>query len=65
AIQANLPCRVALALGSHIESNMILGMNGAERLTGSGDLLYKDFGDPVRLQAPYLPEHERRRWLSA
>jgi DNA segregation ATPase FtsK/SpoIIIE, S-DNA-T family len=33
------------------------------RLTGSGDLLYKDFGDPVRLQAPYLPENERVRWL--
>ncbi len=24
------------------------------------DLLYKDFGDPVRLQAPYLTEAERR-----
>ena len=65
AIQANLPCRVALALGSHIESNMILGTPGAERLTGSGDLLYKDFGDPVRLQAPYLSEDERRRWFRA
>jgi DNA segregation ATPase FtsK/SpoIIIE, S-DNA-T family len=65
AIQANLPCRVALALGSSIESNMILGNSGAERLTGAGDLLYKDFGDPVRLQAPYLPEEERRRWFSA
>jgi DNA segregation ATPase FtsK/SpoIIIE, S-DNA-T family len=65
AIQSNLPCRVALALSSPIESNMILGRSGAERLTGSGDLLYKDFGDPVRLQAPYLPEDERRRWFHA
>src|SRR6187399_586567 len=32
-IQTNLPCRVALALGSPIESNMILGTSGAERLT--------------------------------
>lgn len=63
AIQSNLPCRVALALSSPIESNMILGTSGAERLTGSGDLLYKDFGDPVRLQAPYLAEDERRRWF--
>ena len=63
AIQSNLPCRVALALGSPIESNMILGAPGAERLTGASDLLYKDFGDPVRLQAPYLPEDERRRWF--
>ncbi len=63
AIQSNLPCRVALALGSQIESNMILGCAGAERLTGSGDLLYKDFGEPVRLQAPFLSGEERRRWL--
>lgn len=65
AIQSNLPCRVALALSSPIESNMILGSPGAERLTGAGDLLYKDFGDPVRLQAPYLTEDERRRWFKA
>jgi len=65
AIQSNLPCRVALTLPSAIESNMILGASGAERLTGSGDLLYKDFGDPVRLQAPYLPAAERKRWFRA
>jgi S-DNA-T family DNA segregation ATPase FtsK/SpoIIIE len=64
-IQSNLPCRVALALQSHIESTMILGTRGAERLTGSGDLLYKDLGDPVRLQAPYLSSAERGRWLGA
>lgn len=64
-IQANLPGRVALALSSHIESNMILGTSGAERLTGSGDLLYKDLGDPIRLQAPYLSPDERARWFRA
>jgi S-DNA-T family DNA segregation ATPase FtsK/SpoIIIE len=62
-IQSNLPCRVALMLQSHIESTMILNTSGAERLTGSGDLLYRDFGDPIRLQAPYLPPAERARWL--
>jgi S-DNA-T family DNA segregation ATPase FtsK/SpoIIIE len=44
---------------------MILGCSGAERLTGSGDLLYRDFGDPVRLQAPYFTEQERTRWFKA
>jgi DNA segregation ATPase FtsK/SpoIIIE-like protein len=63
AIQANLPCRVALYLQNPIESNMILNQPGAERLTGSGDLLYKDFGTPVRLQAPYLLPEERAKWL--
>ncbi len=62
-IQSNLPCRVALMLQSHIESTMILNTSGAERLTGAGDLLYRDFGDPVRLQAPYLPADERAQWL--
>lgn len=65
AIQSNLPCRVALALGAVIESNMILGTAGAERLTGAGDLLYKDFGEPVRLQAPLLTEHERTAYFRA
>jgi hypothetical protein len=59
AIQANLPCRVALFLQNPIESRMILDQAGAERLTGAGDLLYRDFGNPVRLQAPYLPAEER------
>jgi len=63
AIQANLPCRVALYLQNPIESNMIINQPGAERLTGSGDLLYKDFGNPVRLQAPYLPVGERATLL--
>jgi len=62
-LATNLPCRVALSLQSAIESRMMLGRSGAEQLTGSGDLLYKDFGDPVRLQAPYLPEAERRAFL--
>lgn len=61
AIQTNLPCRVALTLTSHIESAMILGERGAERLTSNGDLLYKDFGAPVRLQAPYLAAEARKK----
>lgn len=64
AIQTNLPCRVALTLTSHIESNMILGQKGAERLTSNGDLLYKDFGAPQRLQAPYLTAETRRKVFS-
>ena len=35
AIQSNLPCRVALYLQSHIESQMILHQGGAEKLNGS------------------------------
>jgi len=33
---------------------MLLGQAGAENLLGKGDLLYRDIGDPIRLQAPLL-----------
>ncbi len=32
---------------------------GRETLLGSGDLLFKDIGEPVRLQSAYLPPEER------
>ena len=44
-----------------IESRMLLGIPGAETLLGYGDLLFKDIGDPVRLQGAYLPGEERDR----
>ncbi|WP_437966271.1 FtsK/SpoIIIE domain-containing protein [Sorangium sp. So ce260] len=65
ALDANMPCRVGLMTQSAIESRMLLQTAGAERLTGNGDLLYKDVGDPVRLQAPYLAPDERRRLFGA
>jgi energy-coupling factor transporter ATP-binding protein EcfA2 len=60
-LDANMPCRVALMTQSPIESRMLLQAAGAERLTGFGDLLYKDIGEPIRLQAPYLSPEERAR----
>lgn len=61
ALDANIPCRVGLMTQSAIESRMLLQTPGAERLTGFGDLLYKDVGEPIRLQAPYVSPAERRR----
>jgi len=60
-LDANIPCRVGLMTQSAIESRMLLQVAGAERLTGFGDLLYKDVGEPVRLQAPYVSPEERAR----
>jgi DNA segregation ATPase FtsK/SpoIIIE, S-DNA-T family len=60
ALQANIPARVALRMTSRFESKMLLDRNGAEDLLGDGDLLFKDIGDPVRLQGLYLPPAERR-----
>lgn len=61
ALDANIPCRVGLMTQSAIESRMLLQTAGAERLTGFGDLLYKDVGEPIRLQAPYVSPDERKR----
>ena len=60
ALDANIPARVALKMSKAIESNMLISQNGAENLLGSGDLLFKDIGDPIRLQSPYLPPKERK-----
>lgn len=61
ALDANMPCRVGLLTQSAIESRMLLQASGAERLTGFGDLLYKDIGEPIRLQAPYVTPEERAK----
>jgi DNA segregation ATPase FtsK/SpoIIIE-like protein len=58
-LDANLSCRVGLRMPKAIESRLLLGVAGAERLTGNGDLLYRAIGNPVRLQAPYLTPAER------
>jgi DNA segregation ATPase FtsK/SpoIIIE, S-DNA-T family len=60
ALQATIPARVGLRVTSWRESKMLLDRNGAEDLLGNGDLLFKDIGDPVRLQGLYLTPEERR-----
>ena len=53
-LDSNIPARVALMMVKKEESKMLLGQTGAENLLGKGDLLFRDVGDPVRLQAPLL-----------
>ncbi len=59
-LASNVPARVGLKMGKHIESTMLLNERGAEKLLGNGDLLFKDIGNPKRLQAPMLDEAERK-----
>lgn len=59
SLDANLGARVGLRMGKDIESRLLLGQNGAENLRGNGDLLFKDIGEPIRLQAAFLPREER------
>jgi DNA segregation ATPase FtsK/SpoIIIE, S-DNA-T family len=65
ALDANLPARLALKVQKRIESMMVLQEPGAENLLGHGDLLFRNVGKPVRLQAPYLPPEERSRIFHA
>jgi energy-coupling factor transporter ATP-binding protein EcfA2 len=59
-LDANIPARVGLRMQKAIESKMLLNLPGAENLLGRGDLLFKDVGEPIRLQAPYLSPEEAR-----
>jgi DNA segregation ATPase FtsK/SpoIIIE-like protein len=63
-IKANLSGRVCLRLTDARQSHVVLGQSGGERLLGKGDLLFQDIGEPERLQAPYLPESERKQIFS-
>jgi S-DNA-T family DNA segregation ATPase FtsK/SpoIIIE len=59
-IKANIPARVAFNVASQIDSRTILDMAGAEKLLGSGDMLYLpgDRARPVRIQAGFVSEEE-------
>ncbi|MFN7999983.1 MAG: FtsK/SpoIIIE domain-containing protein [Acidobacteriota bacterium] len=57
-LDANIPARVGLKMQKAIESKMLLNFSGAEMLLGRGDLLFRDVGEPVRLQGAYLPPEE-------
>jgi len=59
-IKANIPSRVAFATVSQVDSRTILDQSGAEKLLGSGDMLYSPIGEsrPIRVQGAYLSDAE-------
>ena len=62
-IKANLPCRIALKVGSSQDSRTILDYGGAEKLLGKGDMLYVSSDSPnqKRIQGAYVGNDEIRQ----
>lgn len=62
-IKANVPSRVAFAVSSGTDSRTILDENGAEKLLGRGDMLFKpiDENHPVRLQGSFISDDNVER----
>jgi S-DNA-T family DNA segregation ATPase FtsK/SpoIIIE len=68
-IKANITSRIALKVGSLIDSRTILDSSGAEKLLGKGDmlLLSKEVSKPRRIQSPYISELEIKKvvnWIT-
>jgi len=59
-IKANIPCRIAFAVSSQVDSRVILDTQGAEKLLGRGDMLYlpPEQAKPMRIQGAFVSDKE-------
>lgn len=58
-IKNNIPSRIAFAVSSGTDSRTIIDINGAEKLMGKGDMLYKPTGvPPIRVQGCFVSDEE-------
>lgn len=60
-IKANFPSRIAFKVASRVNSDVILGMTGAEKLLGHGDMLYapQEYSSaPKRVQGCFITTRE-------
>lgn len=62
-IKANIPTRIAFQVQSQIDSRTILDASGAEKLLGSGDMLYaaSEGKETKRIQGAYISDEEVRK----
>ncbi len=62
-IKANFPTRISFAVTSQVDSRTILDIGGAEKLMGSGDMLFlpTEASKPKRLQGCYVSDGEAER----
>jgi len=62
-IKANITSRVTFQVASQVDSRTVLDTSGAEKLLGSGDMLYisAQVPKPKRIQAAYITEKEVKK----
>lgn len=57
-IKANFPTRIAFKVITNMDSRVILDTQGAEKLLGKGDMLFKQGVDILRVHSSYVDENE-------
>lgn len=62
-IKANITTRIAFQVASQVDSRTIIGIAGAEKLLGNGDMLFlnAESAQPRRLQGIFISEKEVKR----
>ncbi len=65
-LKTNIASRIAFMVKQQVDSRTILDINGAETLTGKGDMLYMPSGSvtPTRVQGPFVSDGEVSRVVS-
>ena len=67
-LKTNIPSRIAFMVKQQVDSRTILDVNGAEALTGRGDMLYvattSSDKNPVRIQGAFVSDGELERVVS-
>lgn len=57
-IKANFPTRIAFKVITNMDSRVILDTQGAEKLLGKGDMLFKQGVELIRVHSAYVDETE-------
>ena len=57
-VKSNIPARAVFSVSTDAESKNMIGNSDAVRLTGKGDMLFRNTGtpQPVRYQTPFVSE---------
>lgn len=59
-IKNNVPARIAFAVPGQVDSRVMIDSNGAEKLLGQGDMLFKtsELPKPIRVQGAFISSEE-------